>query len=261
MSQTEAGQATGEAGSVSRTGHVEPAPDFRTAHLQVFSRTLTGIAHDLQNHLAAINESAGWMGDLLNFRNKQRFAWITRLFKRGDHHRLDIEPYSKALDTIQEEVVQGSTSIQRLGDFGDRLEGSQPVFSGNKALDEIRDALLRRAVEKGVHLEMALADEAPMIESDWPGFQLAVFSVVEQVMGSLENGDRLVLKASVKDGQFEVRLTSISREELPHEPTGEPDGADFLRAIIEGLGGRILKEPGKGNQITTLAFPLAGAGT
>jgi hypothetical protein len=78
MGETQAGQATEQTSMVQRTGDVEVDLGLRIAQLQVLSRALTNVAHDIQNHLAAINESAGWMGDLLNLKNKHRFGWIGR---------------------------------------------------------------------------------------------------------------------------------------------------------------------------------------
>jgi hypothetical protein len=261
MGETQAGQATGRASAVQRAGDVEASLGLRVAQLQVLSRTLANVAHDVQNHLAAINESAGWMGDLLELKNRQRFGWIGRFFKRGNRDRLDVRPFSSALNAIQKQVVQGSTSNQRLSGFAHRLEATRSVFSGNKALEEIRDALLREAADKGIHVEMKLANGAPMIETEPPGFQLAVFCGVEQVMEGLESGDRLVLETEVAEGRFHVRFTSEGPGESGSLLSEEPDGQDFSRAIVEELGGQIWEQPGDGNHITTLVFPLARAET
>ena len=261
MGETQAGQATEQTSMVQRTGDVEVDLGLRIAQLQVLSRALTNVAHDIQNHLAAINESAGWMGDLLNLKNKHRFGWIGRFFNRGQRDRLDTTPFFGEIDTIQKQVGHGSTSNRRLGDFAHRLEETQSVFSGNKALEEIRDVLLREAAEKGIHMEIKLANGTTMIETDPPGFQLAVFCGVEQVMEGLESGDRLVLEAEVREGRFHVRLTSARPAESLGLPSREPEGRDFSRTIVEELGGQIWKQSGDGNHITTLAFPLAGAGT
>jgi hypothetical protein len=261
MGETQAGQGTGRASAVQRTGDVEASLGLRVAQLQVLSRTLANVAHDIQNHLAAINESAGWMGDLLNLKNKRRFGWIGRFFKRGERHRLHVTPFFGEIDTIQKQVVHGSASNQRLGGFAHRLEEARSVFSGNKALEEIRDVLLREAAEKGIHLEMKLANGEPMIETDPPGFQLAVFCGVEQVMEGLESGDRLVLEAEAGEGRYQVQLISSRPAESLGLPLRDADGQDFSQTIVEELGGQIWKQSGDGNHITTLAFPLAVART
>jgi hypothetical protein len=261
MGETQAGQGTGRASTVQRTGDVEASPGLRAAQLQVLSRTLTNVAHDIQNHLAAINESAGWMGDLLTLKNKQRFGWIRRLFGLGKRHSDDIGPFCIALDAIQKEIGQGSILNKRLGGFAHRLEETLSVFSGNKALEEIGDVLLREAAEKGIHLEMKLANGEPMIKTDPPGFQLAVFCGVEQVMDVLESGDRLMLEAGVGEGRYQVQLISSRPAESLGLPLRDPDGQDFSQTIVEELGGQIWKQSGDGNHITTLAFPLAVART
>jgi len=261
MGETQAGHGTGQASTVQGAGDVEASLGLRDAELQVLSRTLANVAHDIQNHLAAINESAGWMGDLLTLKNKQRFGWISRLFRLGKRHSDDIRPFSVALDAIQKEIGQGSILNKRIGGFAHRLEEAPSLFSGNKALEEIGDVLLREAAEKGIHLEMKLANGAPMIETDPPGFQLAVFCGVEQIMDGLERGDRLMLEAGEEEGRYQVQLTSSRPAESLGLPLRDPDGQDFSQTIVEELGGQIWKRSGDGNHITTLAFPLAVART
>lgn len=230
---------------------------LRLAQLQVFGLGLAHIAHDVQNHLAIISESAGLMGDLLKLKGKQRFGWVCRFLKRDQGRCLDIKPFFGGLNTIQEQVVQGSSLTQRLSSFAHRLEEAESVFDGIRALEEIRDILLVQAGEKGIRLEIRLAKEATMIETNSPGFQLAVFGSVEQVMESLESGDWLVLEADDSDGRFQVHITSPSHDESPGLLSEELDGQDFYRDIVGDLGGQIWKQSDDGKHVTTLAFSLA----
>jgi hypothetical protein len=208
------------------------------------------MAHDVQNHLAAINESAGWMEDLLRFKNKKRFGWIRRFFRGGKEQGLDIRPFLDILKTIQGLVAEGSAVNQRFSRFAHRQEATWSVFSAKKALEEIQDVLYGEAGEKGVQLEIELAKDSSMIKTDPPGFQLAVFSSVEQVAESMANGDRMTFETEAKEGQFHICVTSPAL-------SGEPDGEDFPGQITEQLGGQLWRQPGDGKHVTTLAFPLA----
>lgn len=261
MSKTNIDRTTEQATPARRSADVNVALGLRVAQLQVLGRALAHVAHDVQNHIAIISESAGLMGDLLKLKNKQRFGRIRRFFKRDQGQRVDIEPFLRGLNTIQQQVALGSTLNQRLGSFAHRLEETHSVFYGNKVLEEIQDALLRQAREKGIRLEIKLAGEAPMIETDPPRFQLAVFGNVEQVMEGLESGDWLALEAGVREGRFEVRLTSPCGEQSGGLLRDEPDGQDFSRDIVEDLGGQVWKQSGDGTYVTTLAFPLASRET
>ena len=261
MGKTNIAQTTEQARSSWKSGGVNIVPGLRVAQLQVLGRALAHVAHDVQNHLAIISESAGLMGDLLKLKNKQRFGRIRRFFKRGQGQRVNIEPFLRGLNAIQEQVTQGSTLNQRLSSFAHRLEETNSVFYGNKVLEEIQDALVGQAREKGVRLEIKLDRETLMIETDPSRFQLAVFGNVEQVMEGLESGDWLALEAGVREGRFEVRLTSPCGEQSRGLLPEEPDGQNLCRDIVKDLGGQAWRQSGDGTCVTTLAFPLASGET
>jgi two-component system NtrC family sensor kinase len=247
MSNIKIDQAPGKTGDVNE--------GLRNAQLQVLSRALSNLTHDVQNHLATINESAGWMKDLLQWKNKQRFGLLGRFFKRG--RGPDLEPFLGHLDTIQKEVEQGSTQSQRLNNFAHRLEETRSIVDGHKVLEEIREVLLRQTGEKGIRLELKMAEEAAMIETDPPVFQLAVFDNVEQLMEGLKSGDSLTMQAGSRDGQFQVRLTSPDPGGSRGSPAEEPAGRDFSRYMVEELGGQVHRQTGDGKCVITLAFTLA----
>ena len=228
---------------------------LRIAQLQVLSRALSHLTHDVQNHLATINESAGWMKDLLQWKNKQRFGWLGRFFKRG--RGPDLEPFLGPLNTIQKQVEQGSILTQHLNSFAHRLEETRSIVDGHKVLEEIREVLLRQSGEKGIRLELKMAEEAAMIETDPPVFQLAVFDNVEQLMAGLKSGDCVTLETGCRDGQFQVRLSNPNPEGYRGSPAEEPAGRDFSRDIVEELGGQVHRQTGDGKYVITLAFTLA----
>lgn len=233
----------------------------RIDRLQVLGRAFTDVAHDIQNHLAAVNESAGWMGDLLWLKTKPRFGWIGRVFGQGKRRRFDVAPLSHMLKTIEGVVGKGSTLNQRFSSFADTLEQSRSVFSGHKALGVVSEVLAREAGEKGLLLELRMEDSASMIEADPFGFQLAVFSVADMVMEGLERGDRVVLETEAREGRFQISLASPSLTESRSLDSGDADDDHFCRGMVERLGGRILKQTGDGGIVTTMAFPLASGET
>lgn len=115
------------------------------AHLDFLGRSLVHLAHDLKNHLATINESAGLIGDLLKLERKKHSGWARRLFKRGQGPPLNIDPFFKEVNAIQEEVVQGSALIQNIGNLAHRLEYNPSAFTGSDALalKEIHEVLTK----------------------------------------------------------------------------------------------------------------------
>lgn len=252
-------QAPERASTAGSTMDVNAGLSLRVAQLQVLSRTLAHLSHDVQNHLAIISESAGWMEDLLKLKSKQRFGWLGRLLKRGRSQRLDVEPFLSGLSIIRKQIKEGSTLTERFNSFAHRLEETRAVFDANKVLVESQDVLSRQAGEKGICLELELTKEAPMIETDPPGFQLAVLGTVKHVMEGLKSGDCLALEAGISGGRFQVCLTGPYHEGFHSLSLEEPDSQDFYRDIVEYLGGQIQRESGDGKYVTTLTFPLATA--
>ncbi len=110
------------------------ATTLSEAHLEFLGRSLAHLAHDLKNHLATINESAGLIGDLLKLKQKKHSGWARRLFKPGQDPSLNIDPFFKELNKIQEEVVQGAALFHDLGNLAHRLEENPSLFTGNEAL-------------------------------------------------------------------------------------------------------------------------------
>jgi hypothetical protein len=229
----------------------------RVAQLQVLSRGLVQLGHDMQNHLATINESAGLMIDLLQLKRKKRFDWAARFFKRGQGPGLDREPFLNDLGAIQKEVIEGATLTRRLSRFAHRLGETQSVFRGDEALEEIQDILWRQAEERGVRLEMRLAETASMMETDRMGFQVAVLWNVEEVMRPLESGDRVVLETDIGGRLFQVRIIGPHAEHLSPLSPDEPGSRNFCRDIVKDLGGHVSDHSGDGTHVVTLAFPLA----
>ena len=234
---------------------------LRTAQLQVLSQALAHFAHDVQNHLAIINESAGWMKDLLTLNKKQKFGWIRRLSGKDQKKRNDLEPYFSDLNKIEKHVNQASVMTRNLSSFVHRLEKERSVFNSSKALEEIRDVLLRQAGDKGIRLELKLAAGSSMIETNPAVFQLAVFGNVEKVMENLESGERLTIESGTEDGRFQVRLTGPCPGGYNASLTEEPDEQDFYWYIIKNLGGQIQKQCDDKECVTTLSFALTRSET
>jgi two-component system NtrC family sensor kinase len=230
--------------------------DLRRAQLEVFGRVFGDVTHDVQNHLAIINESAGWMGDLLNLKKKKGFGRIVGLFKRNKGQELDIKPFLEGLKSIHQHVGQAATLTRRLSRFADRMDEPKAVIDANQTLEEIQDALFGRAKDRDVRLEVKLAKESAMIEAEPTTFQLCLFSNVAKAIEGQERGASLAVEADVNEDQFHVNV--ISSEGSPGD---NPDAKGFSHEILEKLGGKIEGQKDDGNYVTTLVFPLAGRET
>jgi signal transduction histidine kinase len=229
---------------------------FKIVEAQILGRSLAFLAHDIQNHLATINESAGWMKDLLEQKDKRGFDRIILYFKRA--RVPDSEAVFPELDTIQKQVSQVSALTTRLSSFAHRLEEKKSVIDANKILGEVMDVLLQETEEKGVHLELKQAKEVCMIEIDPLGFQVAVFENMKNIIKVLESGTHLLLETTMKGGELHVRFTEPNDREDSHSLAKEQDSQDFLKYMVEDLGGQLRQHTGNEKPFNTLAFALAG---
>jgi two-component system NtrC family sensor kinase len=252
MSKTNADQMPGEAKATEKP---KDGLDLRRAQLEVFGRVFGDVTHDVQNHLAIINESAGWMGDLLNLKKKKGFGRIVGLFKRRGQH-LDVEPFFEGLKPIHEHVDEAATLTRRLSRFADRMDETRAVIDANQALEEIQDALLGRATGRGVQLKFKLAKKSAMVETEPSAFQLSLFSNVVRIIEGQEKGASLAVEADANDDRFHLHVIGPERSLglLPDNP----EAKGFSREILEKLGGEISSQSDDGKYVTTLVFPLAG---
>jgi hypothetical protein len=229
--------------------------NLRVAQIHVLSRTLAHLSHDVQNHLAIINESAGWMKDLMKFKSKQRLGRIGSFFK-GGKQRAALEPYMKVIDDIETYVNKASVITQALSRFAHGLERNRSVFNADSVLKEIQDVLMNQAGDKGISMELKLAGDSLMIETDPSGFQLALFEYVEQTIKTMERGNLLTLESGVLEGQYQVRLSRPCPGGRGGTRTNDEDEHDLNWYIIENLGGQIQKRFVDDKCVTIISFAI-----
>ncbi|MBW1741997.1 MAG: hypothetical protein JRJ47_01010 [Deltaproteobacteria bacterium] len=238
---------------------VDNSLDLRRAQLEVLSKVLGDVTHDVQNHLAIINESAGWMGDLLNLKKRKGFGRIVALFKRNRGQHLDVEPFLAGLKPIHEHVAEAAALTRRLSRFGDHMDKTRAVIDANHALEEIQDALFAQGAQSGVRLEVKLTNEAAMVETEPVAFQLSLFGSVAGLIKAQEAGVSLAVETNVNEGRFHLHITGL--EGSPSLLPDDPVAGGFSREMLEKLGGEIRNQSDDGKYVTTLDFPLAGSET
>jgi hypothetical protein len=136
MSKTGVDQVQGGAKAAGEPTDVNDRLDLRRAQLEVFGRVLGDVTHDVQNHLAIINETAGWMEDLLNLKKKKGLGRLVGLFRRNRVRELDVKPFLEDLTPIHEHVYEAAAITRRLSRFADRIKEAEGVIDANQVLEE-----------------------------------------------------------------------------------------------------------------------------
>jgi len=212
-----------------------------TSKLASIGRLAAGIAHEINNPLAVINEKAGLMKDILqligDFPNKEKFLSI--------------------VFSITDSVDRCRTITQRLLGFARRMDVSVEIIDMNETIKEVIGFLDKEILYRNVRLDMNLSENLPKIESDRGLLQQVFLNIANNAIDALKDGGTLAIATGKKDEDtLQVIIGDnghgIPKEVLKHifEPffttkekgKGTGLGLSISYGIMQKLGGTILVE-------------------
>jgi len=232
--------------------HENRAQLVEAEKLATLGRFSVGVAHEINNPLAIINEKAGLMKDYLeraeDFRDKERF--------------------SAMLAAIFTSVQRCSSITHRILDFAGKPGDSPDAVDLNLLVREVVVLLEREIGRKGIQVRLDLSEELPLVMSDRTQIQQVLASILLNAVEAVGAGGAIGVSTGRKDaGTLQVSIEDngrgIPEKVLRHifEPflltskeTGKGVGLGLSIAygIIKRLGGGILvrSEPDKGTVFT-----------
>ncbi|NCD24707.1 MAG: two-component sensor histidine kinase [Deltaproteobacteria bacterium] len=221
--------------------------------LSSIGRLAAGVAHEINNPLAIINEKTGLMRDLLNlhadFPDKARFE--------------------KQIDAILRSVDRCKSITHRMLGFAKRMDVKIEALDVNTVLIETLGFLEREAQYRNVEVRTELAENLPMIPSDHGQIQQVFLNILNNALAAVNDGGRIVLSSRDMDGGYiavsvEDNGCGMSEETRKHmfEPffstkkeKGTGLGMSITYGIIKRLGGEI-EVTSKLNEGTTITILL-----
>jgi len=218
-------------------------------------RLAAGVAHEINNPLAIINEKAGLMKDILEVSgstpdNKEKFLAL--------------------ISGIAESVNRCRTITHRLLGFSRRMEISQDAIDMNDAVQEVIGFLEKEILYRNIKLELNLQENLPKIMTDKGQVQQVFLNIINNALDALkENGYISVTTYTKDDTSIGVAIkdngSGIPKENLKHifEPfystkekgKGTGLGLSISYGIVQKLGGTILVES-ELNKGTTFSVEL-----
>jgi PAS domain S-box-containing protein len=188
--------------------------------MEAIGRLAAGVAHEINNPLAIINEKAGLMKDILDYSpdsgsNREKFLGL--------------------LSAIFESVNRCRTITHRLLGFSRRTEISNALFNLNDALREVVQFLEKEIFFRNIHFEMNLREDLPNVISDKGQFEQVVLNILNNAIDVVEKGGRIEISTDVKDDNAIQVSVSDSGPGIP---------PDVLKHIFEPFF--TTKEKGKG---------------
>ncbi len=205
-----------------------------TSRLASLGRLSTGVAHEINNPLAVINESAGYIKDLLSMEG---------------HGASDAELIEQA-DAILESVQRcGAITTGLLGFARDMNLHLKPVHIEG-LIDRVLSFHRKQAEYRGITIRVDVAEDVPSIVSDAGRLQQILLNLVGNAFQAMDAGDSLTIAVRYQQPDnvsIEVTDTGcgIPREHLQRvfEPffttKGEGHGTGLGLSITYNLAHRL----------------------
>lgn len=223
--------------------------------LSSIGRLAAGVAHEVNNPLAIINESAGLLQDLIGhsgeFQKRTKFLELT--------------------DSIIQSVQRCREVTHRLLGFARRLEVKSEKLDLNRVLKDVLGFLEREAINRNIDIQLQLADDMKPIFSDQGQLQQVFLNILTNAFAAVKDYGRISITSWVEDSDtvaasIEDNGIGMSKETLKHifdpffttkKEYGTGLGLSITYGIIKKLGGNLkaFSEEGKGT-IFTVYLPL-----
>ncbi len=219
-----------------------------SARLVSLGRMAAGVAHEINNPLAAIGELAGLMEDL-----------IDDAFLRSSPHA---ELFQDNVRKIQTHVDRTREITHRLLGFARRMEPHHDSVNVNDVAREALSFIEREASFRQVELVRQLDPDLPIITSDRAQLQQVVLNLLNNALDAVDEGGRITVESRPVDDGVEVAVVDNGsgippelRDRIfdPFFTTKAPGegsglGLSICHTIMKGLGGTLSFDsaPGRG---------------
>ncbi len=226
-----------------------------TDKLASIGRLASGVAHEINNPLAIINQKTGLIDDLLH---------ISSDFDQKETVLL-------SLKSIDASVERCKAITHRLLGFARRTEVLFAHFSVNEIIKEVLQFLENSMLYNRIKLDLQLQNEIPQIFSDHIQLQQIFLNIINNAIDAIGKDGTITIISNLIAGEVRIVIqddgVGIPEEVLPHifEPffttkeTGKGTGLglSITYGLIKKLGGDITvrSNVGKGTAFT-ITLPI-----
>lgn len=229
-----------------------------TDKLASIGRLAAGVAHEINNPLAIINEKAGLMKDLIQ---------LTPNFPRQ-------EKFMAQLSSLENAVERARTITHRLLGFARRMDVSLKKLQLNEVIQEVLGFLQREILHRNIQLTLELQENLPMIIADQGQLQQIFLNIINNAIDAIDKDGTISIatqQITASRVQVEIRdngpgiprhiLQSIFEPffttKTGNDKHGTGLGLSITYGLVKKLGGEIYvsSEEGAGT-LFTLVFPI-----
>ncbi len=226
-----------------------------TSKMASIGRLAAGVAHEINNPLAIINENAGLLND------------IVKTIEKFPRH----EKFSKHIAIIIKSVERCSRITHRLLGFAKRIDTQIETIDLKVLIQEVVGFLSSEARHRNIRINYNIDEYLPTIESDKGQLQQVFLNIINNSFEALSDGGYVEIRfQAFNHDKVQVQIcdngAGISAEDLPKvfEPfftskkeQGTGLGLSITYGIIKKLGGDISVESVEGKETTfTITLPV-----
>ena len=219
-------------------------------------RLAAGVAHEINNPLAIINEKAGLIMDL--FTIKKEYADDPKLMS--------------LVNSVLSSVERCATITRRLLNFARHVDVSIEPMNLKEVIQDVLGFLGKEAEYRSIAISVKVPDDIPQLVSDRGRLQEIFLNIFNNAFAALSDGGRLDIVAGREDKDF-ISLTvtdngcGISESDIKRvfEPFfstknkkgGTGLGLSITYGLVQEIGGniRVESEEGKGTSFI-IRLPL-----
>lgn len=223
-----------------------------TNKLASIGRLAAGVAHEINNPLAIIDQKAGLMTDLME------------LSEEFEHK----EKLLQSIDGIEDAVERCKVITHRLLGFARRMDVAFEHIDITDLLREVLSFLEKEALYSHIRFELAFAENLPLIFSDRGQLQQIFLNIINNAIDAIGKNGEITLIAALRDDEDILDICVhdtgpgmppelIKRIFDPFFTTKEAGegtglGLSITYGLVKKLGGNITveSEVGKGTTFT-----------
>ncbi len=197
-----------------------------------------GVAHEINNPLAVINQTAGYIKDLYSFKNEP----------------LNSNEIVEEIDSILDAVDRCGTITQQLLGFVRQFDIKIKKISLQTMVTQVLNFHKKEAEYKGVNVTVSIPDNIPYMETDSGKFQQILVNLINNAFQAVEEGGCLDITGSqtntktielvIKDTGCGIPEESLKKIYEPFFSTkkdqnGTGLGLSITYGLVKQLGGNI----------------------
>ena len=231
---------------------------MQSTKMASLGKLAAGVAHEINNPLSIIRESAGWIRDIINDG------------ELGESPAVD--DLQEAADDIDRHVERARTVTHRMLGFARRMEPMQDDVDLNMLARQTVSFLENEIRHRNIEVECRFDPELPLITTDSNQVQQVVLNLLENAIDAI-GGEGVIEVVSRRDGEnvaldikdsgegiADENLTKVFDPFFTTKPTGEGTGLglSIVYSTLKKLGGGISVSSERGVGTTfTISLPVA----